>query len=65
MPHEAGSRYEQRAIFLPKGLAGQLYWNGIAPAHALVFGGMADNIARTAERLVRTPTGPSIMTSGS
>jgi uncharacterized protein YbjT (DUF2867 family) len=48
-PDGSGSRYEQRALFLPKGLAGHLYWNGIAPWHALVFGGMADNIARTAE----------------
>jgi len=38
-------------LFLPKGLAGHVYWKGIAPAHALVFGGMADGIARTAERL--------------
>ena len=49
-PHESGSRYEQRAIFVPKGLAGHLYWKAIAPAHALVFGGMAENIARAAER---------------
>ena len=48
-PHESGSRYEQRAIFVPKGLAGHLYWKAIAPAHALVFGGMADEIARAAE----------------
>ena len=46
----SASRYEQRAIFLPKGLAGFLYWNGVAPAHSFVFGGMADNIARAAER---------------
>jgi hypothetical protein len=47
----AKSRYDQRALFLPKGLAGHLYWKAISPAHALVFGGMADNIARTAESL--------------
>ena len=47
--HESGSRYEQRAIFIPKGLAGHLYWKAIAPAHAFVFGGMADEIARAAE----------------
>jgi hypothetical protein len=52
-PEGSGSRYEQRALFLPKGLAGQLYWKGIAPAHTLVFGGMAENIARAAERLSR------------
>jgi uncharacterized protein YbjT (DUF2867 family) len=53
LPHESGCRYEQRAIFLPKGLAGHLYWKGISPAHALVFGGMAENIARAAERSAR------------
>ncbi|GIH05613.1 NAD(P)-dependent oxidoreductase [Rhizocola hellebori] len=47
----AGSRYEQRAIFVPKGLAGHLYWWSVAPFHALVFGGMARNMARAAERL--------------
>ena len=54
-PHGSGSRYEQRAIFVPKGLAGHLYWKSIAPAHALVFGGMAENIARAAERGVVVP----------
>ncbi|MFF5226410.1 SDR family oxidoreductase [Dactylosporangium sp. NPDC000521] len=43
--------YEQRAVFLPRGLAGHLYWLSVAPFHAIVFGGMARNIARSAERL--------------
>ncbi|MEV4427826.1 SDR family oxidoreductase [Streptomyces sp. NPDC049602] len=42
--------YRQRALFHPRGLAGQAYWWGVAPFHAVVFGGMARNIARTAER---------------
>ena len=46
----AGSRYHQRAVFLPRGLSGHLYWRAISPFHAVVFGGMARNIARTAER---------------
>jgi hypothetical protein len=45
-----GSRYEQRVVFLPRGLAGHVYWLCAAPLHALVFGGMARNIAGTAER---------------
>ncbi len=45
------SRYEQRAIFLPKGLAGHAYWAAVWPFHAFVFGGMARNIALGAERL--------------
>jgi uncharacterized protein YbjT (DUF2867 family) len=47
-----GSRYEQRAIFLPRGLAGHLYWAAVAPFHAIVFGGMARNIAKSAQRPV-------------
>jgi len=45
-----GSVYSQRALFKPRGLAGQLYWWSVAPFHAIVFGGMARNISRTAER---------------
>ncbi|GAA4446025.1 SDR family oxidoreductase [Phytohabitans houttuyneae] len=43
-------RYEQRAVFLPRGLPGHLYWWAVAPFHAAVFGGMVANIARTAEK---------------
>ncbi|MBO4206375.1 SDR family oxidoreductase [Micromonospora echinofusca] len=45
------SRYVQRAVFLPRGLAGHAYWAAVAPFHAVVFGGMARNIARGAEQL--------------
>jgi uncharacterized protein YbjT (DUF2867 family) len=48
--------YAQRAVFLPRGLAGHLYWLSVAPFHAIVFGGMARNIARTAERSPATPS---------
>ncbi|MER8045469.1 SDR family oxidoreductase [Streptomyces sp. NPDC094032] len=41
--------YRQRALFHPRGLAGHAYWWSVAPFHAVVFGGMARNIARTAE----------------
>jgi uncharacterized protein YbjT (DUF2867 family) len=47
------TRYRQRALFHPRGLLGQLYWWSVSPFHALVFGGMARNIARAA---ARTPT---------
>ncbi|MFJ7265066.1 SDR family oxidoreductase [Streptomyces sp. NPDC099050] len=49
-PGEAGSRYRQRALFHPHGLLGHLYWWSVSPFHAVVFGGMARNIARAAER---------------
>jgi len=45
-----GSRYRQRAVFLPRGLAGHLYWWAVAPFHGLVFGGMVRNITQAAER---------------
>ncbi|MEU1603704.1 SDR family oxidoreductase [Micromonospora matsumotoense] len=45
-PAGAGrSRYVQRAVFLPRGLPGHLYWHSVAPFHAVIFGGMARNIA--------------------
>ena len=35
----------QRAIFFPKGLAGQLYWYSLLPFHGIIFTGMLNNIA--------------------
>ncbi|KPI09879.1 Protein of unknown function DUF2867 [Actinobacteria bacterium OV450] len=46
-----GARYRQRALFHPHGLLGHLYWWSVSPFHAVVFGGMARNIARAASRL--------------
>jgi hypothetical protein len=43
------SVYRQRAVFLPRGLAGHAYWASVLPFHGLVFNGMARNIARGAE----------------
>ncbi|MFW6204466.1 MAG: SDR family oxidoreductase [Actinomycetota bacterium] len=45
-----GSVYRQRAVFVPHGFSGHLYWKAIAPFHALVFGGMARNITGAAAR---------------
>jgi hypothetical protein len=45
-----GACYRQRAVFEPHGLAGHLYWHGVAPFHGIVFGGMVRNIASAAER---------------
>jgi uncharacterized protein YbjT (DUF2867 family) len=47
------SVYRQRAVFLPRGLAGHAYWASVLPFHGIVFSGMARNIARGAES--RTP----------
>jgi hypothetical protein len=43
------SRYTQRAVFHPRGLAGHAYWWAVAPFHRLVFGGMLRNIRTSAE----------------
>ncbi|MFF4833821.1 SDR family oxidoreductase [Streptomyces sp. NPDC001315] len=57
------TRYRQRALFHPHGLLGQAYWWSVSPFHALVFGGMARNIARAAvagpvpPKRERAPTG--------
>lgn len=40
----------QRAIFFPKGLAGQLYWYALVPFHGIIFTGMIANIAGAADR---------------
>ncbi|MFI7102382.1 SDR family oxidoreductase [Streptomyces sp. NPDC050161] len=47
--------YCQRALFHPHGLAGHAYWWAVSPFHAAVFGGMARNIARTAETAPEPP----------
>lgn len=44
-----GSRYDQRAVFFPLGLAGRLYWLAVLPFHGVVFAGMAARITETAE----------------
>ncbi|MDR5701349.1 SDR family oxidoreductase [Agromyces aerolatus] len=48
-PAGAGSRYLQRAVFFPKGLAGRLYWWAIFPFHGVIFAGMANRITAEAE----------------
>lgn len=47
---DTGSRYRQRAIFMPDGALGRAYWTAILPFHALVFPEMAANILAEAER---------------
>ncbi|MEU6852846.1 SDR family oxidoreductase [Actinacidiphila alni] len=50
---EAGggrTRYRQRALFHPHGLAGHLYWWSVKPFHGVVFSGMARNITERARR---------------
>src|SRR6478609_3920131 len=44
-----GSRYDQRAVFFPRGLSGRLYWLAVLPFHGFIFRGMANRITATAE----------------
>ncbi len=45
-----GSVLRQRAVYWPRGLAGHAYWWSVAPFHGFVFPGMAEGIAKAAER---------------
>ena len=47
-PELVGALYRQRAVFHPRGLAGQLYWWSLKPFHGLVFGAMCRNLTRKA-----------------
>jgi hypothetical protein len=49
-PTNHGNTIRQTAVFEPTGLVGLLYWYGIHPLHAAVFGGMLAGIARAARR---------------
>lgn len=40
----------QKALFIPRGLLGQLYWWSVSPFHGIVFGSMIRNLARAASR---------------
>ncbi|WP_308799812.1 SDR family oxidoreductase [Agromyces silvae] len=51
-----GSRYLQRAVFFPRGLAGRLYWWAILPFHGIIFSGMANRITAEAEASSGTQT---------
>ena len=53
---DGGSILRQRAVFMPRGLAGHLYWWAVAPFHAFIFPPMARGIVEHAERAAQ-PSG--------
>lgn len=54
--------FHQQALFHPHGLPGRLYWLGIVPFHAVVFGGMQRNVARAAhEAYARNPDADELL----
>jgi hypothetical protein len=46
---------QQRALFLPRGLLGLLYWYGVEPLHHIVFRGMLLGIRREALKIAAGP----------
>ena len=46
---DGATQLEQTAAFIPKGLPGLLYWYGLYPVHAWIFGGLIRAVARRAE----------------
>ncbi|MER5390329.1 SDR family oxidoreductase [Saccharopolyspora sp. NPDC002686] len=56
-PAQGGTRYRQRAVFIPRGLLGHLYWWAAAPFHGLVFGGMVRRILGAAARSASSAVG--------
>ncbi len=52
-PDGDASRYVQRVMFRPRGLAGRVYWYAQLPAHDFVFAVMARTIAGVAVRRSR------------
>ncbi len=59
-PDGTGSRYDQRAVFFPRGLAGRLYWLAVLPFHGFIFAGMASRIAAAAQASTGDASQPSI-----
>jgi uncharacterized protein YbjT (DUF2867 family) len=45
VPDDHGALVHQTAVFEPAGLPGLLYWYGLLPVHAVIFGGMLRRIA--------------------
>lgn len=49
-PDGTGSVLTQRAIFVPRGLLGRLYWYAVLPFHSLIFARLAGEISARASR---------------
>jgi uncharacterized protein YbjT (DUF2867 family) len=48
-PDAGGALVHQTAVFEPAGLSGLVYWHGLLPMHAVIFGGMLRKIAERAQ----------------
>jgi hypothetical protein len=56
--------YRQRAVFLPVGLLGQVYWWSLRPFHGIIFTDMLRHIAATAGRATQAETADAAGTPG-
>lgn len=63
-PTGRGSAYSQRAVFVPHGLAGRLYWLSVLPFHGVIFRGMASRITAAAEAAAATMAPPDAPQEG-
>ncbi len=52
---DGSSQLSQRAVFVPRGLLGRLYWWALVPFHFAIFQRMANKIARAAETRPKSP----------
>jgi hypothetical protein len=57
---ENGAEIIQRALFVPRGLLGRLYWYALVPPHTLIFKKMLDRIVALAEDLSADEKGTNI-----
>lgn len=64
-PDGDGSRYDQRAVFFPRGLAGRVYWFAVLPFHGFIFAGMASRITAAAVSVQRAEEAGAVRPDGS
>jgi hypothetical protein len=48
--HAGGCRYEQRLVFLPRGLLGRLYWHAAAPVRRTALASLVRDLRRSTGR---------------
>ncbi|MGA7054098.1 MAG: DUF2867 domain-containing protein [Mycobacterium sp.] len=56
-PHDGGSEYTQRAVVIPKGVVGRLYWLLLRPWHAAALSRLAREVVGSAGYLRHQTTG--------
>jgi uncharacterized protein YbjT (DUF2867 family) len=62
-PDGSGSEVRQRAILVPRGLFGRLYWYAVLPFHALIFRRLLNRVSEVASRATAAQSGEVTRTS--